>query len=124
MGGNNNRNTSPFPAEGAHLPDGALYTISYTYKQWVSSEVTPHHDEICEIREEGRGEQKSNDYKKGRQQKQKVAKLCSQISELKSNEQQLIYELATKIYNGKPTGGVNGSRAGTSFGGKSEKANK
>ena len=28
----NNHNTSACPTEGAHLPDGMLYTISYPYK--------------------------------------------------------------------------------------------
>ena len=58
--GKNNRNTSACPTEGAHLRYGTLYTGSYTYKQWVSSVVTPHHDKIRASREEGRDEQKSN----------------------------------------------------------------
>ena len=124
MGGNNNRNTSACPAEGAHFPDGTLYTGSYWYKQWVSSAITPHHEDIFARRKEGRGEQKSNDYKKGRQQKRKVSKLRSQILELESTKQRLISELATKSDNGKPTGGEYGLLAGTLFGGKSEKANK
>ena len=49
---------------------------------------------------------------------------CSQIVELESTKQKLIYELATKSDNGKPTGGENESPAGTSFGGKYDKANK
>ena len=57
-GGNNNCNTSSCPIEGAYLPDGTLYTVSYPYKQWVSSEVTPHHDKIHARQEEGLGEQK------------------------------------------------------------------
>ena len=43
---------------------------------------------------------------------------------LDSTKQRLIYELATKSNNGKPTGGENESPAGTSFGGKYDKANK
>ena len=73
-GGNNKRNTSAKPAEGEHLSDGTLYTGSYTYKQWVRSAVTPHHNKICASREERQGKHKSNDYKKGRQQKLKVSK--------------------------------------------------
>ena len=107
-GGNNNRNKSSCPEEGANLPDGNLYTGSYPYKQWVSSAVTPHHDEICAIREEGRGNQKSNDNKKGRQQKRKVFELRSQVLELESTKQRLICELVTKIDNVKSIGGGNG----------------
>ena len=69
---NNNCNTSDCPAEGAYLPDDMLYTESYSYKQWVISAVTPHHNKIRESREEGQGEQKLNNYMKGRQQKWKV----------------------------------------------------
>ena len=73
-GGTNIHNTSAWPAEGEIFPDSTLYTGSYPYDQWVSSAVTPNSDKICASREEGWGEHKSNNYKKGRQQKRKVAK--------------------------------------------------
>ena len=95
MVGNNNRNTSAPPTKEENLSDGTLYTGSYLYKQWVSSSVTTHHNKILAIRKVGRGEQKSNDYKKGRQQKRKLAKLRPQISELESTKQRLISKLAT-----------------------------
>ena len=123
-GGNNERNTSAYPAEGAIFPYDTIYTGSYPYKQWVSSAVTPNHDEIREIWEEGKGEHKSNNYKKGRQQKRKVSELRSQILELDLTKQRLISDLVNKSYNSKPTGGVNGSLLGTSFVGRPEKANK
>ena len=87
-----------------------------------NSYPTPRRD-LCNLGM-AQGEQKSNKYKKGRQQKRKVAKIRSRISELKSTKQQFISELATKSDNSKPTGGGNGLRAGTSFGGRYEKANK
>ena len=70
--GKNNRNTSACPEEGAHLPDITLYTIYYQDKKWVSSAVTPHPDKIRTSQEEGRGEQKSNDYKKGSKKNEKL----------------------------------------------------
>ena len=107
MGGNNNRSTSACPTDGTHLTGDTLYTVSYAQMHLVSSAVTPQHDEIRASREEGRGEQKSNYYKKGRQQKREVSELRSQISELDSTKQRLIYKLPTKIDNVKPTGGGN-----------------
>ena len=96
---------SEWPVEGAHLTDGTIYTRSYPYKQWVSSAVTPHHENIYASREEGWDEQKPNYYMKGRQKKRNVAELRSQILELDSTKQRLIYNLVTKNGNGKPTGG-------------------
>ena len=46
-GDNNNHNTAACTAKGSHFPYGTLYNRSYLYKQWVSSAVTPHHDDIC-----------------------------------------------------------------------------
>ena len=74
LGGKNNRNTSSCPAEGAHFPYCTIYTGSYPYKQWLSSAVTPHHDNICASPEEGRGKQKSNNYKKGRKKNETLPK--------------------------------------------------
>ena len=86
-GVNNDCNTSLCPTKGSHLPDGTLYTGSYLYKQLVISAVTPHHENIRARGEEGQGDQKSNNYKKGRQKKLKVSKLCSQTLELDSTKQ-------------------------------------
>ena len=52
-GESNNQNASACPEEGAQLPDGTLYTGSYLYKQRVSTSVTPHHNNIFAIQEEG-----------------------------------------------------------------------
>ena len=101
-----------------------IYTRSYLCKQWVSSAVTPHHDKLCASQEEVQDDYKSNNYKKGRQQKRNVSELCSKISELESTKKQFISKLATKSNNGKPTGGGGGLREGTSFGGRSDKASK
>ena len=54
-GGGNNHNTSAFPVEGINLPNGTIYTGSYSYKQWVISAVIQHDDKICASQEEGRG---------------------------------------------------------------------
>ena len=41
-----NRSDGDCPASGAHMADGAIYTVSYLYKQWISKEVVRHHDTI------------------------------------------------------------------------------
>ena len=87
------------------MPDVTLYTGSYPYKQWLSSEVTSHHDKIYARREEVQGEHKLNDYNKGRHKKRKVIKLRSQISELGSTKQQLISKIATERDHGNPQEG-------------------
>jgi len=108
------------PASGAHKPDGTLYTGSYPYHQWNSKEVSPHHEAIRSARKgNSRNKEKHESTDKLSAMKRKAAELRVIVSELESTKRRLIMEVATvPAEEAKKTG----SRAGTAFGGRAEKA--
>ena len=116
------RNKGKCPASGAHMADGTLYTGSYPYQQWNSKEVMEHHEEIRAIRKQGGG----GGANKGSKMKRKAAELKSQISELETTRRRLIAEVGVTPKGAadekKHDGNTDGSRAGTAFGGRAEKA--
>ena len=116
------RNKGECPESGAHLPDGTLYTGSYPYHQWNSKEVREHHDEIRAVRKQGGG----GGANKGTKMKRKAAELKLQISELKTTKCRLIAEVGVTpkvlFEEKKQDSNPQGSRAGTAFWGRAEKA--
>lgn len=116
------------PAEGAHLPDGTLFTGSYPYKQWHHHSVKPYQDEIRAIREQSSRKPAHDKWDKKKtyhSQKKRAAELRTTISELESTKRRLIMEVNTQETEEdkevKFTTPSN-KQAGTAFGGRAEKA--
>ena len=86
-----NRFGGDFPASGAHMADGTLYTGSYPYKKWISKEVVPHHDTIHTNLKQGGG---SSTIKVSIMKKK--ANLRAQISELESTKCRMISKMKTR----------------------------
>ena len=98
-----NRFGGYYPASGAHMADGMLYTGFYPYQQCISKEVVLHHDAMCENRKQGGGVST----RKGSMTK-RTAELRAQISELESTKRRIISEMKTRpSEDNKPkSGGV------------------
>ena len=78
-----------------------------------------HHEEIRAIRKQGGGGRAN----KGSKMKRKAAELKSLISELETTKRRLIAEVRVTPKGEKEhNSNTDGSRAGTAFGGRAEKA--
>ena len=106
------------PSSGAYDADKKLYIGKYPYQKWKDDSVRPNWNRICSAREQ-QGIGKENGRYHGK--KKEHSELESQISQLIKKKACMEASIASIVTDGTATEVSTLSRAGDSFGGRSEK---
>ena len=117
----NNSGFDKCPNSGAYGADGKLYIGKYPYQKWKDDLVRPHWNEIRSAREK-QGIGKDNGRYHGK--KKEHSDLESQISQLIKKKARMEASIVSIVTDGTATEVSTLSRAGDSFGYRSEKEQK